>query len=289
MNKIKKIIRLFHLVLKFLYIKIKHRTIVCLTVDFDFFKYNSIDNIIAYEWLKTYYRKLGAEGKLTYFFNDRFQEIINYKKIIREIIESGSRIEQHSHHEKDIFGGNYYKIKNNLASEKSTLEKACQAVKKDYKISCYRSGSLSRSKTLFKVLRELNYRYDASLSHHRKMNIYGYDVDDSNVPLNCYYVDSNSFKKKGTSGLIELPLWQPLPDLSLIKLNIPLKEPVIICTLIHPFNILDRGNWNHKWILFYQISNFILKKFLKIEYKTLPEALDIWKQYQKTYPDKPKL
>lgn len=279
MQKLAKILKLIYLAIGCIFIKVPNRVLVCLSVDCDGHGYKlSIPE--GHKWLFQFYSKLGLEGKITYFVNEKYKYTKLYPQILKEILERGDRIELHSHYEKLVFEEKYQELKNEIEKEYIQLSDFCKDIDPSYKIKCFRSGSHARSITLFKVLKELNIKCDSSLLHNQKINVYGYEIDDSDTPLNCYYSDPINFKKTSENKtILEIPVWQPLPDLRSIKKYVNPNEPVIITVLIHPFNIYTEKK-NIIGVLFYKFCVWCLRKINNVEFMRLDKAIKEWEKWK---------
>lgn len=258
---------------------LNNKIYVCLSVDCDGHGYKrSISE--GHKILFHLYNRLSLRGKITYFVNEKYEYTKKHSDILREILRRGDRIELHVHSEKRILLDDIESLKNEIQSECKALYKFCNEENDDYKLKIFRSGSHVYSNTLFEVLKDIGICYDSTILIGQESKVSDHFFNNTKLPVNCYFMDFKNlpYSYPQRSELVQIPIWQHLPNLIKIKRNVRKGEPVIITTLIHPFNMFD-DKINHIRCYIYKLCILCMRLITGVEFTTLELAITKWEKW----------
>ncbi len=252
-------------------VRLPNRVIICLSVDCDIRPGPALGS--GHDWLFDIFEKKGLQGNITYFINEKYRYTEDHPQVLERILKNKDRAELHTHCERKINAGDYEGVLSEISSEKDELLDFIRKYDPSYDFACFRSGTHAQGPALFRALKELNIPNDSSLVHEWQRNIYGKDTDNRDIPANCYWL--------GEKNLLEIPCWNHLPNMFSIKRGINSDEPVIITTLIHPFNVRS-GRKNILRRLFYLFCLWSLKRIKGAQFTTMDKAAAAWRSWDTT-------
>lgn len=236
--------------------------------------------------LQRIHKRLGVTGAVTWFVNQRYHWTDRYPDLLRQLLQSGDRVEMHGHAERFIGPNDAAGLRRFLSDQLDSLQTFCQGVQPGYRVECFRSGSLDRSHDLYRALEELGIRYDSTLAPGYRRKLYDRLVDDTDLPSsrNCFYLDPQDYKRAQPHArqIVEVPVMLA-GSRSLHALLANPDRPLVLATLIHPYNVVDRqGRPNRYECAIYELT---LRAYLRLSDGNALSLREAGERWRAAHPD----